>query len=164
MQDMNNSDVLKNIWYASEKRALSSSKLLVYDDTGSLEIADDELIFLGSEKQIVFDQIQSISLSRQRCNWIAWIFSLILILPIYWLGYLLFNTLFNQGDLFIYLCSVCVVLGLFIGFKTKWVVLDYKIPGHFTGRAYLARSGWSGIFGGTKHLFEYLKKSYINIA
>ena len=92
--NMDNSEIVKNIWFASEKRALSASKILVYDDQGSLEVDGDKLIFLSSKERLIFDQIQDISLSRQRWNWIAWILGLLIILPIYFLCYFFKHMLF----------------------------------------------------------------------
>ncbi len=130
---MDNSEIVKNIWFASEKRALSASKFLVYDDQGSLEVDGDKLIFLSSKERLIFDQIQDISLSRQRWNWITWILGLLIILPIYFVCYLFFSALLNWGDIFIYLCLACVVVGIFMGFKTKWIILG--VAGRVAGRS-----------------------------
>ena len=156
---MNNSKKIENIWYATEQRALNTSKFLVYDDKGTLEMKDNKLFFLGSKGKLDFDQIQNIFLSRQRWNWKMWLLGLLLFSPIYYLGYLLLGALYDIGDIFILFFIACIVTGLTIGFMTKWIIVEYKNPEGNTIRSYLAKAGWPGILNGTKSLFQYLKNN-----
>jgi len=144
------------VWYASEKRIKSITKFVVFDDSGTLEISDKAIKFIGPIHKITISKsdIRDISLVRQNINWIAYgamnIIALIYIKSLGWD--------FDTTTL-IYLI-IANIWGLVIGLSTKWIAITYGENGidktaHF---ASADMAGWSGILGGTKKIYDSLKK------
>jgi len=81
--------ILKDIWYASENRAMSSFKLIAYDEKGRIELNDnDNIIFIGSDRKIIIENISSISMGYQRFKWMTWCILLAFVLPVYYIMFI----------------------------------------------------------------------------
>lgn len=62
------------VWYASEKRIKSITKFVVFDDSGTLEISDKAIKFIGPIHKITINKsdIRDISLVKQNINWVSY--------------------------------------------------------------------------------------------
>ena len=135
-----------NVWYASERKAKSATKFLAFDDKGTFEITKTFLNFTGRKTsfKIEKESIKNMCLVRQTINWVV---------------YLVFNLFFIlTGQIFILL--IADVIGLLIALNTKWVCITY-LQGTETKNIYIADNssfGWGGIFGGTRKMFQIVKK------
>jgi len=149
--------VIHDIWYATEKRARSATKLMVYDDTGRIVSSGGKLEFQGSLYHITLDSIKSISLASQRWNWVAWIIMFLVMIPSAFAGYVLLEKLFGLGKHFFIFCVACVILSFLIGVcPDTWIKIDHAGPEGKTVASYFACAGWRGRFGRTKKLFHQL--------
>jgi hypothetical protein len=159
---MNVTHDFDNIWYATEKRARSATKLIVYDDIGTLIIKGNGLLFAGSKTDQIFEEIHDISLSRQSLNWITYLVAIVVFTPINWVCYLIFNALFDISvQSFAAVILSIIACGILAGLSTKWIIIEHRsINGELT-RSYFAdgsKIGWGGIFGGTRKLHSDLVK------
>jgi hypothetical protein len=163
---MNTHDILTNdltrerflVWYASERRIKSPTKLIVYDDKGTLSTEKDTLVFRGGKNTfaIPLRNIQSMGLARQTISWVIY---LILIGAMGLEGVYLIH-LGITPTLAVLLLLFAVAWGLIIGYSTQWVVITYEEQNYGIKKAYFAqgeKKGWGGIFGGTQEMYTKLK-------
>jgi len=154
---------LTDVWYASEKRAKDSFKLFVYDDLGTLEIKPGQINFVGRNHTLSIDNVRHISLMRQTWNWNMYLLVNILLLPVCFFLYWFLNPVIGIEVRTIIVVVVAVnLLGLLVGVSTKWVEIEHGSSVGSVCRSYFAdgsRKGWSGIFGGTRKLYESLRNS-----
>lgn len=143
------------IWYASETRALSALKFIVYEDKGRLKLEHDVLSFQGKYNDFQIKQIKEIQLARQMVNW-----------PIHLIGCsVLAYFLIQRGFAPVPAVTITVlamVLGISVGYSTKWVKVTYQTSQGRTTSAWFADGGgrgWSGIFGGTSRLYEVIRSA-----
>jgi len=153
--------ILTSVWYASEERAKNAFKLFVYDDVGALEIEPDEINFVGRNQTLKIRDVRNISLVRQTWNWIVYLLVNILLLPVYFVLYWFLNPILGVevGTIIVVVVTVNL-LGLLIGFSTKWVQIEHGDSQNTFSRSYFAdgsRRGWSGVFGGTGKLYKLLR-------
>lgn len=158
---MTNLNTFKNVWYATEKRAKSASKLLVYDDVGSVEIRNGTFEFLGSTIGIRIDEINRIYLGRQKVNWLTYLIGMVIFVPISYLCYLPLKFIAGiNSNFLVWLWIIAIVFGLVVGISTKWVVIEHKDSNGVTVKSYFADGashGWKGVFGGTQRMYHRLK-------
>lgn len=154
---------LPTAWYASERRARNSFKLFVYDDQGTLEIGQGQINFIGRKQTLRIGDVRHISLVRQTWNWKMYLLVNILLLPVYFFLYWFLNPIVGIEVRTIIVVVIAVnLLGLLIGFSTKWVEIEHGDSKDAFSRSYFAdgsRKGWAGIFGGTRKLYELLRHS-----
>lgn len=152
------------VFISSEKRAKSLVKFVAYDSTGKLTVNANEIAYQGSNMHFTIDRkrIKSISLVRQRFDWVSFIFGSILIAGINF--YYPFN--FTRSTVIASTSSVIfttffIVFYLFFMLNYKWVLISHNTSGK-EEKIYIANSsnfGWGGILGGTEALFMQLSKS-----
>lgn len=142
-----------SVWYTSEKRIKSISKLVVFEDRGRMDIDAKSMRFLGNKTTIDMEisRIQNITLVRQSIPWTTYIILNLILLPILACG---------AGILpAIVLLFFSNVIGLLIGWSTRWVLVEYQDVKGNLAKAYFADGslfGWGGLFGGTKKLYKSL--------
>jgi hypothetical protein len=159
-----------NVWYATPDRAASLTKLVVFDDSGSLEVSPQGCTFSG--KRGILDLGTSTgSLARQRLPWVTYALMNAVLVPVLLLcvWFLLGATLdLASGWFLVVIAAVIVVmaaanvLGLLVGISTPWVLVEYKDKYGKARQAYFADAsgiGWGGIFGGTKRMYQALASS-----
>jgi hypothetical protein len=146
------------VWYASEKKANRPFKLIVYDDKGSMDITNRVIHFKGKFKGYNNDilikkrNINKVKMSPQRINWIIY-----LIINIILMTY--FFCFFNNFIIIIINIIILAIMdgfGLWVAKSTKWVVIEY-LENNTMKQVWFANGsklGWSGIFGGTKKIYE----------
>lgn len=159
-----------NVWYATPDRAASLTKLVVFDDSGSLEVSPQGSIFSGKRGMLDLG-IRTVSLSRQRLPWVTYGLTNAMLVPVLLLfvWFLLSSRFDLTGDLYFTAVAVIIVvmaaanvLGLLVGISTPWVLVEYKDKHGQARRAYFADAsgfGWGGIFGGTKRMYQALVSS-----
>ena len=161
------------VWYASEDRACSASKFLVYDDAGFLQTTEDGLHFAGRRLRVSLADIQQLSLVRQRLPWktYLWVNSVMFVLfaLTIMIGYATGDPSVWGGNPFIPLVFIiCMPLlplaamnasALWAVWRRKWVRVDHRddsgrmLASFFT---YGSVNAWGGIFGGTARLYAAL--------
>ena len=156
--------ILKDIWYASENRAMSSFKLMAYDEKGRIELnGNDNIVFIGSDRKIIIENISTISMGYQRFKWMTWCILLAFVLPTYYIIFILISKISVYiSEIFMYLVLLCILFGLSFFLMMKWVIVeaidsDGKLTKHFFYDG--GKNGWRGIFGGTNKLYKHLSNS-----
>lgn len=153
---------LENVWYASERRAKSVTKLLVYDEIGRLECAEGVFDFVSAGLHISMDRIESIDVVRQRPNYVIYLIGLAVLAPITygiaWLSPLQYEQLLGISleVLVAIMFLILSLLGMLVGLSTKWVRIRHLSEDGEVVHSYFAdgnKRGWSGIFGGTSELY-----------
>jgi hypothetical protein len=147
----------QRIWYASEERAKSRVKFVVFDDVGRLTFENSRLVFAGKKHQFEISMNARPKLTRQSWNWVTYLLVgglLALIL----LTFALPPGRSNEALLFL---IATLVLGVGLGKSTKWVVVEGIDKSGQVGRYYFADGasmGWGGIFGGTHRLLRLMSE------
>jgi len=144
-----------SVWYASEEKIKSASKLVVFDDRGSLDISGANIQFTGKKNNIQINKsaVKNISITRQKINWITY-----LIVNVLSIVYFIFT-----GMNIIFLIILLVIgngFGLLINSSTKWVLIEYLNQNRNLRKAYFANGsmfGWSGLFGGTQKIYDFIR-------
>ncbi|MCI0394936.1 MAG: hypothetical protein L0332_20790 [Chloroflexi bacterium] len=144
----------QNVWYASEARVQSVTKLVVFSDRGSLEIRPNGLRFDGNEHHFDIPHIRRIMLTHQRLPWLTYLFTnlalLLLLLPTVW-----FVTPYLERsipELVLFILSAFIVsnfLGMSVGWSTRWLLVEYEDEQANLNRAYFADGsllGWGGFW------------------
>jgi hypothetical protein len=159
-----------NVWYATPERAASLTKLVVFDDSGSLEVSPQECTFSGKREILDLDTC-TVSLARQRLPWVTYALMNALLVPVlllYVWSLLSAGLDLTSGWSLVGVAAVLGVmaaangLGLLVGISTPWVLVEYKDEHGQVRRAYFADAsgfGWGGIFGGTKRMYQALASS-----
>lgn len=143
------------VWYASEKRINSITKFLVFDDSGTLEISNKTIEFRGPKNTINIDKnnIKNISLVKQKINWVTYVISNIALLI-----YIKSRGVELNATVLVYFI-IFNIFGFLVGMNTKWLEITYTENGA-DKKVYFASAGmlgWSGIFGGTKKIYDSLQ-------
>jgi hypothetical protein len=159
-----------NVWYATQDRAASLTKLVVFDDSGSLEVSPQGYTFSG-KRGILDLGTSSVSLACQRPPWVTYVLMNAVLVPVLLLcvGSLLSARLdLTSGWGLVVIAAIITVmaaangLGLLVGICTPWMLVEYKDKHGQVRRAYFANAsgfGWGGIFGGTKRMYQALASS-----
>ena len=125
------------VWSATRQRVQSMSKLVVFDDRGSLEESAGKLRFAGKKTQLERGDICAIELTAQTVNWVAYAVVDVAIIVYFWyleLPLALAVVIFIAANGF----------GLLIGTQTKWVHVAYRDGAGRTGEAYFADASRMG--------------------
>jgi hypothetical protein len=141
----------KNVWYSSEQKIRSATKLIVYEDKGTLEIGDTDIRFSSNKKEIIFDssRIRDVSMARQSIPWKVYLIIDLIALPLLVCGLgivpaMLLLLFYNAA-------------GFLVGYSTRWVLVEYLDAEDNQQKAYFAQGsllGWGGFLGGTKRLHQ----------
>ena len=144
------------VWFATENRARSVTKTVVFDDCGVLTIKPDSVLFQGEHTRILTTRLESLIITRQRPPWVMYILANLVVLivasPVWF-----FPRIVGIG--FLILLVVLNVLGIVIGGFTLWLRVEFRDEDGARRIAYFANgeeSGWKGILGGTNKLQETL--------
>lgn len=150
-----------NIWYVGEARFRTASKLIAFEDKGALTAEGNWLQFSGKNQQLRVTDIRNIELVRQPLPWITYMVMNIVLISIF----VLFT--WNRGTEAIIGSIVGIVfantLGAAICWQTKWVRIEHTDESGQTARSYFAdgsKSGWGGIFGGTRELYGQIQTQF----
>lgn len=144
---------LPSTWYASRQRIESATKLIVFDDRGSLECVGGKLIFHGRKRTLEMSDLSGIEIAGHKTNWVMYVIVNILLIPYFWLV----GTPLVAA---IVILALANAFGLGVSLKTKWVHVAFRDANGATGEAFFADAssfGWGGIFGGTQKLFDNLR-------
>jgi hypothetical protein len=144
-----------SVWYATPRRVESITKLIVFDDQGSLDVSEDSFEFRGRKLKFVVQRILRVTLTSQRIPWTTY-----LILNVVVFAFLLLSSR-TSLEVTIVLLAVANLFGLLIGKCTRWVEVEYEGESEEPQRAYFADGsalGWGGIFGGTRRLYRALAR------
>ena len=144
-----------NVWYASEEKIKSASKLVVFDDRGSLDISGANIQFTGKKNNIQINKssVKNISITRQKINWITNL--IVNVLLIFYFMFMGMNIIF-----LIILLAIANGFGLLIASSTEWVLIEYLDQNRNLRKVYFADGsmfGWSGLFGGTQKIYDPIK-------
>lgn len=146
-----------NIWYTDEARADSPRKLLVYSDTGTLNLTSSGLLFSGKENTLKIEHITKLTLARQTLNWVAYLIGLLIFAFLdVALGSgaeMLLGSGWVLSMLFAILAPICIVL---FWLPMKWLVVEYDVKGE-QRRAYFSLAdlnGFKALFGGNRKLLQ----------
>lgn len=142
---------------------MSSFKLIAYDEKGRIELNNNNIIFIGSDRKIIIENISSISMGYQRFKWITWGISLAFVLPVYYIMYIYISQISVYiSEIFIYLVLLCILFGISGFFMMKQVIVEaIDSDGKLTKYLFYdgGKNGWQGVFGGTNKLYKYLSNS-----
>lgn len=142
-----------SVWYASPQKVGSITKLIVFDDQGSLDVSEGSLEFRGRKLKFVVQRILRVTLTSQRIPWTTY-----LILNVVVFAFLLLSSR-TSLEVAIVLLAVANLFGLVIGKCTRWIEVEYEGESGEPQGAYFADGsalGWGGIFGGTRRLYRAL--------
>lgn len=145
------------IWYASEQRARSATKFIVYDDIGTLSLGNNRIEFAGPRIDLAIATISNVMLRHQRWNWVAYLLVNLAVSPFYLFWYVVVLWFGGRWEYVVFGAVVLNAIGVAIGYSVTWVVVDGEDQTRRPVRAWFAdgaRRGWRGIFGGTKQLYE----------
>jgi hypothetical protein len=146
---------IEDVWYASERTAISSMKTKVVDDVGIISIYEDSsLQFVGKKKSLIVSNVSYVILGRQKIAWKTYLKANLLI----WA----FCIISNSGWLyFLVMTGIGNAIGGAVFYSTFWCIITYidetnsKRTIYFADGSYL---GYGGAFGGTKKLFNQIDK------
>jgi len=141
------------VWYATRRRIESMTKLVVFDDRGSLELSAGKLRFAGKKGTLEMSDLADFAITRQSVNWVTYAIVNVLLIP-----YFMF--LETPLPLAAGILVAANAVGLVVAFRTKWIHIAFRDGAGRPGEAYFCDAssmGWGGIFGGTQKLFERLK-------
>jgi antibiotic biosynthesis monooxygenase (ABM) superfamily enzyme len=150
-----------DIWYATPRRADSRTKLIVYDEVGSLIVEGAQFAFQGTKTNITLRRIEFAVLVGQKANLITYLIVSLIVLP--WSLFIAYvmHSLFNCTMVVVLLlCYSVVPVGLAIGASTRWIKVSFVTDSGECEQAYFADGtahGWGGIFGGTRRMFAELR-------
>ncbi len=147
------------VWFATERRVRSPVKLIVHDDQGILIIRQKGVLFQGEHTRLVMVRVISATMVRQTPPWVIYgladVFLLILASALW-----LFS--WPVGVMFLAFLVAFNVLGLFIGFSTPWIRIEFENDRGEIAIGFIANAeerGWKGIRGGTAELQSILAKT-----
>jgi len=154
-----------NVWYASEKKVKSASKFLVFNDKGSLDFSGENILFTGKKNtiQIGKSTVRGISMVSQDINWVTYIMTNILAIAVYYFVFTSISHFVFTGEDVVLLIVYFLIangFGLLVGKSTKWILVEYLDKNGNPGKAYFADGsmrGWSGIFGGTRKIYDLIR-------
>jgi hypothetical protein len=149
----------QHVWCASESRLRSRSKVLVYDDVGTLTIDGGAAEFRGPKLNFALSDLEEPQLVRQSMPWIAYLAANVLLLPAHAIVVFVLQSLLKLDAWRLYFAFVllCNALGLLVGFSTMWVRISGKSNTGKQSNFFVAdasQRGWGGIMGGTRRLLE----------
>ena len=156
-----------DIWYASEEKMKSTTKVINFEDIGSLDVSSGGLQFSGKKEkfQISRNRIKNVSVARQTPAWMWYIIGNAFTIALFYTMSFIFLSLpfvnipFPMMQ-FIGLLAAGNVFSILVNRSTKWVLVEFSDQKGFGVNAYFADGtavGWSGIFGGTERLLEAIK-------
>lgn len=147
-----------NVWYASDERFRTASKLIAFEDKGTLNGGDNALQFSGRKHGLSVTDIRNIELVRQPLPWITYLIMNVVLISIF----VLFA--WDRGTAAMIGAVVGVVfanaLGAAICWQTKWIRIEHTDESGQSVQSYFAdgsKNGWGGIFGGTEKLYSVLQ-------
>jgi hypothetical protein len=164
-------ELFPNVWYATPARAASLTKLVVFDDSGSLEVSPQESFFSGRRGRIDLGSASVVSLTRQRLPWVIYaLINAALVPPLLLFPWFLLGSRldFTSGFGLVVVVGLVAVMiasnaiGMLVGINTPWVLVEYEDKDGQFQQAYLADAsgfGWGGIFGGTKRIYQAIASS-----
>jgi hypothetical protein len=153
----------ESVWYASEAKVRSRSKFIAFDDTGTINLFADAIVFRGRRTRVEVLNVAEPRLVRQSWPWTSFIIVNLVVLPahLFFLGALRVGILPWLPILIIGVNALAASLGR----SVKWVVATGRMDGGVVARCYFADGsafGWGGVFGGTKRLHRSLRDQLLN--
>lgn len=157
-----NIDNFPKVWFATPERMLSTTKVIVFDDQGTMEIfLDGGAVFKGKKNTIWIkgDTVRGLSIVRQKIN--------LQILMI--LGATCTIFFYVTGVSFlsiIFLFLLFIGLGLSVGTYTNWVTIEWEEQGVMKHANFANSSsyGWAGVFTkGTHKIYDALDTKTVKI-
>lgn len=80
-------EIVKDVWYAGQNRALSPLKFITHDSKGTFVFRDHDIVFKGSGIEIIIDKDCTLYMGYQRFKWLRWLIVLAISIPIYGVVY-----------------------------------------------------------------------------
>jgi hypothetical protein len=148
------------IWYASDKRALSCLKVLVFDDKGALAVRDGVIRFAGERgaKCLIIEKIDAVEMASQNSNW-----------PVHLAAATALIGLFTARGYPVIVTATIVIMtaiiGISIGRATKWVRVAYRTEDGKSAAAWFADGsgfGRAALIGGSQMLYDVIRKQTID--
>lgn len=143
-----------SVWYASEEKARSLTKWLVFEDRGALQVTPSGMTFTGRAGPLQIDGVRRVSLTRQRMPWFIYLIAAVIIVV-----FAAVLSELSEVPLWIVLVAAAIGYVWSAGLQaiTPWVVVEYTDRHGDVRRAYFADGsalGWGGLFGGTKRMLR----------
>ena len=144
------------VWFATDEKLRSMTKLFVLSDQGQLECTVNELQFRGKHTELSIKNITRVAVVRQTLPWVTYLVGNVALVL-----YLLYGSRFRWTPEVI--AAILVPLNLVmigIGVTTKWIQVDFKDESGAAGVAYFtdgSMMGWGSHFGGFKPLLQAIE-------
>ena len=154
-----------HVWSSSETNWASRTKLFVFDDRGTLDVADGGFVFHGRKQHLVVERITDVHLDRQVFPIVSWVATIAVVVAVLVAYALLLIPALDAPWQVAFAASLLVLLVLGTGVaillneKQDWVVVTGLAADgtQVTGRFHDAsRLGWAGILDGNRRLAEAL--------
>jgi hypothetical protein len=157
---------LSSVWYATPEKINSMTKLMVFNDRGSLELLAGEMQYRGSKYDLPIRNILNVSLCRQRLPWVIYLImnipniaiAVCLAVAFSYIGILAAVVIVG---IFAAVVIAANLFGVLVGMSTKWIQVEYEDELGHARKAYFADGsllGWGGILGGTSRVFHTIKE------
>jgi hypothetical protein len=146
------------VWYASDRRARSAHKVVVYDDIGSLIVRPNRIEFRGPATSLTISPVDRLDRSRQRWNWLMYMLANLAMSPVYALWWYFIAWVVAEPWRYVVLSALALnAVGIALGQSVTWIVVTGRDGLGQPVRAWFASGenrGWAGIFGARRELYD----------
>lgn len=146
------------VWLATPSKFHRPLKMFPYDEQGRLQVARNEIRFVGNRKSMLISKIEQLNLVRQPAPWLNWVVSNGLIILGIASGF--FKTITWQDPLTVPLLVGINLFMVLIWWTDKWVAVEYLDDAGQPQKLFLndgTMFGWGAHFGGTKKIHSALE-------
>lgn len=151
------------VWYASDRRARSVHKVVVYDDIGSLIVRPNVIEFRGAQARLTISPVERLDRARQSWNWVVYLLANLAMSPVYALWWYLIAWFAGEPGKYVVFSVVALnLLGLAIGQSVTWIIATGRDGAGQPVRVWFASGenrGWAGIFGATRRLYQQAQQA-----
>ena len=120
-----------SVWYATPEKFNSRTKLIVFNDRGSLEFFAGEMQFQGGKYDLFIRNIGNVSLCRQRLPWVSYLIvnipNIVIAVGLAAaLSYIAVLAAIAVVGFFAAIVITTNLLGILVAMSTKWIQVEYE--------------------------------------
>lgn len=146
------------VWYASDQRARSPYKVLVYDDIGSLSVHPSVVEFRGQTTRLSISPVDRLERRRQSWNWLMYLLGNLAMSPIYALWWYVATWFVAAPGKYV-IASVLALnlIAWALGRSVTWIVATGTDDTGQRAQMWFAagrNQGWAGMFGATERMYR----------
>jgi hypothetical protein len=146
------------VWYASDRRARSPYKILVYDDIGSLSVRPHVVEFRGQTTRLSISPVNRLERARQSWNWVMYLVGNLAMSPVYafW-WYVATWFVAAPGKYVIFSVLALNLIAWALGRSVTWIVATGSGNTGQLAQVWFAagaNQGWAGMFGATARMHQ----------